>query len=212
MKKWVLGAIALVMVPLIGGLLYVLLITMTITTAAAGSGAGPVGDGQAAYPMDLPIKMTEDFGPRDCPVWNSNGSCAASTWHVGVDLIHGSPSCGDAVYAVLPGEVTLSSALTLSIKHPNGYVISYLHMYKSQRLVDVGDVVQAGQQIGVAGNVQPSSGCHLDMRVNVAANKDPAVAQLPIVSGAPGPWVDPEAFMALFGVELCPADSCPRLY
>lgn len=212
MKKWVIAAIALVLAPILAFGAYLLLITMTITSAAAGAGGGPVTGTGAAYPLDLPINMTEDFGPRPCPVYGAGGGCDASTWHAAVDLIHNSPSCGDPVYAVLPGEVTLSNSLYLSIKHPDGYVISYLHMYKSQRLVDVGDRVTAGQQIGVVGNVYPSSGCHLDLRVNVAANTNPAVAALPIPSDAPGPWVDPEEFLALFGIELCPPGECLRLY
>lgn len=207
MKKWVIGAIALVLVPVLVFTTYVLFITMTIASAAAGAGGGPRGDGQAAYPLDQPMNMTDDFGPRP------NRVEGASTWHSGVDLQNNYPnSCGQPVYAVLPGEVTLSSTLYLSIKHPDGYVISYLHMYKSERLVDVGDTVQTGQQIGAVGNVPPSSGCHLHLMVNVGANTDPAVARLPIPADAPGPFVNPEDFMALFGIELCPAATCARLY
>jgi murein DD-endopeptidase MepM/ murein hydrolase activator NlpD len=212
MKKWVIGSIALVLVPILGFGLYVLFITMTIASAAVGAGGGPRGDGQAAYPLDQPMNMTDDFGPRPCPVYDQNG-CTTNQFHAGVDLQNNYPnSCGQPVYAVLPGEVTLSSTLYLSIKHPDGYVISYLHMYKSQRLVDVGDAVQAGQQIGVVGNVAPSTGCHLDLRINVAANTDPEVARLPIPDTAPGAWVNPEDFMTLFGIELCPAATCARLY
>ena len=213
MKKWVIGAIVLLLLPglLLGG--YVLLITMTITSAAAGGGGQPGSAGQAVYPLDLPLNMTDDFGLRDCPVYTSSGTCATNSFHAGIDLQNRYPnSCGQPVYAVLPGEVTLSNTLYLSITHADGFIVSYLHMNKSERTVDVGDRVVAGQPIGAVGNVPPSSGCHLDLRINVSGNRNPAVAQLPIPSNAPGPWVNPEDFMTLFGVEICPPDSCRRLY
>ncbi|WP_448889240.1 M23 family metallopeptidase, partial [Enterobacter hormaechei] len=95
------------------------------------------------------------------------------------------------------GTVTLSSSLWLSIKHPDGFVVSYLHMYKSERLVDVGDTVSAGQQIGVVGNVPPSGGCHLDLRINKNGTTNQAVAALQEATalGAPAQYagfVNPE--------------------
>lgn len=171
----------------------------TIQCAAGGSG-------QAVAPLDAPFNMTDDFGPRP------DYGIGASTWHPGVDLQNYPNPCGRPVYAVLPGTVTLSSALYLSVKHPDGFVVSYLHMYKSDRLVDVGDVVAAGQQIGLTGNVAPSTGCHLDLRINVLSNTNPQVAQLPQDPAAPG-WVSPEDFMRLYGAPLCddPA-TCKRQY
>jgi hypothetical protein len=80
--------------------------------------------------------MTSGYGPRDIDVEG------ASTWHVAIDLQHWPNNCGDPVYAILPGTVTLSSDLWLSIRHPDGFIVSYLHMYKSQRLVNVGDQVR----------------------------------------------------------------------
>ena len=88
-----------------------------------------------------------------------------------------------------------------------------------QRLVDVGDTVEAGEQIGVVGNVPPSGGCHLDLRINVANNTNPEVATLvpsqnetrfsrPATLPEHQNFVDPEAFYALWGVELCPEGTC----
>lgn len=159
--------------------------------------------------------MTSGYGPRDIDVEG------ASTWHVAIDLQNWPGNCGAPVYAILPGTVTLSSALWLSIKHADGFVVSYLHMYKSDRLVDVGDQVVAGQQIGKTGNVPPSGGCHLDLRINVADNTNLQVAQLTLsqnetrMAPATRPehqnFVDPEQFMRLWGVEVCPDDWCRRL-
>lgn len=180
----------------------------------SGCGTGTIS-GEMALPLDQPYQMTSGYGPRDIDVEG------ASTWHVAIDLQNWPGNCGAPVYAILPGTVTLSSALWLSIKHADGFVVSYLHMYKSDRLVDVGDQVVAGQQIGKTGNVPPSGGCHLDLRINVADNTNLQVAQLTLsqnetrMAPATRPehqnFVDPEQFMRLWGVEVCPDDWCWRL-
>lgn len=181
----------------------------TIIDALGGSGPSScagTGNGTAVLPLDAPYNMTSTFGPRDFVVEG------ASTWHAAVDLQNWPGPCGKPVYATMEGTVTESSRLWLSIKHPDGFVISYLHMYKSQRLVDVGDTVKAGQQIGVVGNEGPSSGCHLDLRINVTENTNPKVAALPIDNvNAPG-MVSPEPFFEIFGLQLCPTDWCKRQY
>lgn len=188
-----------------------------ITTLGAGISGGGCGGGTISGEIQLPLhsdyNMTSGYGPRDINV------PGASTWHAAIDLQRWPDPCGDPVYAILPGKVVLSSALWLSIEHPDGYVVSYLHMYKSQRLVDVGDTVEAGQQIGVVGNVPPSGGCHLDLRINVANNTNPEVAQLILSQNdtrLPRPatlpehqnFVNPEDFFALWGVDLCPVGTC----
>ena len=180
----------------------------------SGCGTGTIS-GEMALPLDQPYQMTSGYGPRDIDVEG------ASTWHVAIDLQNWPGNCGAPVYAILPGTVTLSSALWLSIKYADGFVVSYLHMYKSDRLVDVGDQVVAGQQIGKTGNVPPSGGCHLDLRINVADNTNLQVAQLTLsqnetrMAPATRPehqnFVDPEQFMRLWGVEVCPDDWCRRL-
>lgn len=178
------------------------------------TGAGTVS-GQMALPLDQPYQMTNGYGPRD------PGVAGASTWHAAIDLQNWPGNCGAPVYAILPGEVTLSSALWLSVKHPDGFVVSYLHMYKSDRLVDVGAQVTAGQQIGRTGNVPPSGGCHLDLRINVADNTNAQVAALTLsqnetrMARATQPqnqnFVDPEQFMQLWSTQVCPTDWCRRL-
>lgn len=177
-----------------------------------GCGGGSI-EGEIQLPLRSDYNMTSGYGPR------SSGVPGASTWHAAIDLQRWPNPCGDPVYAILPGKVVLSSALWLSIEHADGYVVSYLHMYKSQRLVDVGDTVEAGQQIGVVGNVPPSGGCHLDLRINVANNTNPEVAKLILSQNdtrLPRPatlpehqnFVNPEDFFELWGVELCPVGSC----
>lgn len=185
-----------------------------IINAVAGSiscNSSVVVGGQVAFPLSPGYQMTSGYGPRAADV------PGASSWHVAIDLQHWPNPCGDPVYAVLPGTVTLSSSLWLSIKHPDGFVVSYLHMYKSERLVNVGDTVTAGQQIGVVGNVPPSGGCHLHLAVNKNGTTNAAVAALREATdlGAPAQYagfVNPEEFLRLYGIEICPADgTCRRL-
>lgn len=209
-RTWlILGAAVALLVP--GAVFFIIVMMFAMGSASAGAGGAGSGGATASFPLEQPMVVTSSYGLRDCPVFTETGGCATSGFHVGVDLQNNWPNhCGQPVYAVLPGTVVLSNELWLSVKHADGFVISYLHMYQSQRLVDVGDVVQTGQRIGSVGNVAPSSGCHLDLRVNVTNNTNTAVAALPQSTVRPG-WVDPEDFMRLFDVDLCPPDSCRRL-
>lgn len=182
----------------------------TLGPGVAGCSGGI--SGEIVLPLKSDYNKTSGYGPRDVTV------AGASSWHAAIDLQRWPDPCGDPVYAILPGKVVLSSALWLSIEHEDGYVVSYLHMFKSQRLVDVGDTVEAGQQVGVVGNVPPSGGCHLDLRINVANNTNPDVATLirsqdetrilPATESWNYDYVNPENFFALWGMELCPVGSC----
>lgn len=182
--------------------------TLLDTLGGGGSSTctGGGATGTAVMPLDAPYNMTSDFGPRGFVV------PGASTWHAAIDLQNWPNPCGKPVYAMMDGTVTESSRLFLSVQHADGFVISYLHMYKSERTVDVGDEITPGQQIGLVGNEGPSSGCHLDVRINVTDNTNPEVAALPIdTRNAPG-MVPPEDFFALYGLQVCPPDWCKRNY
>ena len=171
----------------------------------AGGGSGSAG--QAVQPLDLPYNITSGYGPRSAP------TAGASSWHPAVDL-QGTPLCGATVYAILPGTVTASDRLSLTVKSPEGFAVSYLHSHKSDRSVDVGQTVEAGQAITKVGNEAPSTGCHLDIRMNVTGSTNPEVSALPQAqtNGGPAGYVDPTAFMQLFGVELCPAATCRKTF
>jgi murein DD-endopeptidase MepM/ murein hydrolase activator NlpD len=169
-----------------------------------GDGCGTTGanNGTGAQPLDMPYNMTDNYGPRPVRVEG------ASTWHPALDLQNYPNPCGRPVYAVLAGTVTSSDRLTLSIAGAEGFTVSYLHTHKTERLVDVGQTVTVGQQIAVVGNEAPSTGCHVDIRMNVTGNTNPDVAALaisPVVAG----YVNPEEFMSLFGITLCDA-TCTR--
>jgi murein DD-endopeptidase MepM/ murein hydrolase activator NlpD len=164
--------------------------------SANGCSGGPIG-----FPLAKPFNFTDNYGPRPVRV------VGASTYHPAVDI---GGACGTPVYAIAPGTVTHSDRLTMSVKSPDGYTVSYLHSHVTDRKVTLGDTVTMGQEITLIGNEAPSSGCHLDLRINVTGNTNAQVATLPADPEAPA-WVDPETFYALFGQTLCD-DTCSRNY
>jgi murein DD-endopeptidase MepM/ murein hydrolase activator NlpD len=168
----------------------------SLALAVGNCANGPIG-----FPLTKPFNMTDNFGPRPGRV------AGASTYHPADDL---GGACGTPVYAIAPGTVTVSDRLTLSIKSPEGYTVSYLHSHVSDRSVAEGDPVETGQQITAIGNEAPSTGCHLDIRVNAFGTTNAAVAALADDPQAPN-WVDPEEFYTLYGQTLCD-DTCSRNY
>lgn len=163
-------------------------------------GCALAATGEGAYPLAAPAVITDGVGPRPCRV-QSAGGCAASTWHPALDF---GAACGEPVLAARGGVVSTVSGYWVGITADDGTVVSYLHMYPSDVLVNIGDHVGAGDRIGSVGSAGPSTGCHLDFRVNVIASTDAAVAALEHVgigSVEPG-YVDPVAYMALYGVDL----------
>ncbi|WP_430648129.1 M23 family metallopeptidase [Agromyces sp. GXS1127] len=179
-----------------------------VVSALAGA-SGQCAGGDLRFPLSPGYNMTDDYGPRP------DTGVGASTWHPAVDLQHSPNPCGDPVHAIQTGTVTLAINSQVSIKHPDGYTISYLHMRIEDTLVKAGDKVTPGQQIGAVGNEGQSTGCHLDLRVNVAGNTNSQIATLQLSQALGGPranFVNPEEFYKLFGLELCPPDSCARRY
>lgn len=165
-------------------------------------------------PLTAPFDQTSGYGPRASPTEG------ASSWHPANDYqtrASGSASgksgysCGSPVYASQAGTVTVAGGYTLSVKSAEGYTISYLHMYPPDMEVAVGDAVSSGQEIGKVGSNGPSTGCHLDIRINTDGSTNEQVSALPQSQtiGGPEGYVDPEAFFNVFGVTLC-GDDCRR--
>lgn len=180
----------------------------TVVGTLAGEGQAVCQGGNLAMPLDAGFQMTDDYGPRVAPVAGS------SNWHPAVDLQNWPNPCGQPVYAITTGTVTYKAGYQLSIKSPDGYTVSYLHMKLAEIVVSTGDSVVPAQVIGAVASEGPSTGCHLDVRINVAGNTNPAVAALPRSEsiGGPAGWVSPEDFYAAYGIILCPPDTCRRTY
>lgn len=94
-------------------------------------------------------RITSPFGPRH----GHN--------HYGTDL---KVETGDPIYCAFPGMVRISRyhkdfGNVVVVRHTNGLETLYGHM--SARKVEVGDVVQAGTELGLGGSTGRSTGSHL---------------------------------------------------
>lgn len=178
---------------------------------AALAGGGSCASGAVVLPLSPGFNMTDDYGPRTVP------TAGASSWHPADDLQHWPNPCGDQIYSITNGTVTYVGGYQVTIKSPDGYDVTYMHMKLSDVSVAEGDTVTPNEPIALVGSEGPSTGCHLDIRINKKGTTNEAVAALKAGEDLGGPastygYVNPEEFFALFGVELCPADSCHREY
>lgn len=101
-------------------------------------------------PMDSMTKVTSKYGPR------------RRRMHKGIDL---KVYKGDTIRAAFDGKVRIRKyerrgyGYYLVLRHPNGLETVYGHL--SKFLVDLNEVVRAGQPIGLGGNTGRSTGSHL---------------------------------------------------
>ena len=109
--------------------------------------------------------------------------------HEGIDL---RAPAGSAIYAVAAGTVRAVHAnlahaygLHVRIDHADGYQTIYAHLTRS--MVAAGDLVRAGQQIGVAGSTGNSTGAHLHLTLKCAGSQTP---------GYPAGVIDPWPYLA----------------
>ena len=107
---------------------------------------------------EIDKKITSPFGPRGNPPIPHNAT----------DF--GFFPTGTPVFAVADGIVGTSkydptAGEFIRLHHQNVHDTRYLHLHT--RLVDLGDFVQAGQQIGTLGNTGNSTGPHLHFEVRI---------------------------------------------
>lgn len=183
-----------------------------IVTAIAGGGdnrGGCTGNGKIVYPLGPGFNVTSDYGPRDINI------PGASSWHPAVDVQHWPNPCRDQIYSISDGTVTYIGGIQVTIKTPEGWSATYMHMKLSDVSVAVGDAITAGEPIALTGSEGPSGGCHLDLRINKDGTTDSAIANLKAGEDLGGPpasygFVNPEEVYQVFGMQLCEPDSCRR--
>lgn len=103
--------------------------------------------------------LSSPYGKRVDPITGRPG------WHAGVDY---AGEDGSSVVAVAGGVVTFAGTRSgygelVEINHGDGYVTRYGHHKKV--LVEVGDVVKKGEQIGLMGSTGRSTGPHVHFEV-----------------------------------------------
>lgn len=116
------------------------------------------------WPFPQGVKITDDYGPRESPFGD-----ASFGWHGGVDF---TPGEGTPIGAIADGRVSyISDGGTtygnyVEVEHIiNGERVTslYAHLQPGSVSVQVGDVVQVGDQIARVGNTGASTGPHLHL-------------------------------------------------
>ena len=105
------------------------------------------------FPTPEHARMSSHFGAR------------RRRWHYGVDL---AMPTGEPIYAAFDGIVRISRwnrsyGNLVVVRHFNGLETYYAHL--SQRDVEAGDTVRAGQVIALCGNTGRSYGSHLHFEI-----------------------------------------------
>ncbi|WP_309662610.1 M23 family metallopeptidase [Sphingomonas sp.] len=122
-------------------------------------------DGAIAIPSDKPVQtaaFTSGFGVRSDPFH------AGAAMHPGIDL---AGPMGTPVYATADGTVMRAGwnsggyGNLVELDHGRGIATRYGHM--SAILVNPGDHITRGQQIGRMGSTGRSTGCHLHYEVRI---------------------------------------------
>lgn len=120
-------------------------------------------------PESIAIELVDSLSGHHYPYkgWlSSKYGPRGNRGHQGVDL---PLKTGDAIYATFDGMVRYSAFSAsgygnlVIVRHNNGLETYYAHL--SERMVEVNDVVVAGQQIGKGGSTGRSSGPHLHFEV-----------------------------------------------
>lgn len=129
------------------------------------------GNIQMIYPADS-TRTSSTFGMR------SNPTGAGSQFHVGTDF---PVSTGTPVKATASGTVVFAGVHStggnrVEIDHGHGVVTAYSH--NSQFSVSVGDTVEQGQTVALAGSTGNSTGPHIHYEIKID-----------------GKWVDPEYYL-----------------
>ena len=125
--------------------------------------------GAFAVPAATYTKISSPFGTR-----RAYAGGPFSSYHEGTDFAMGS---GTPVYAPAMGVVALAEPLTVRgnavvIDHGWGVFTGYYHLSKIE--VEVGQIVQPGDELALSGNTGLSTGAHLhwDLRIR-GLNVDP---------------------------------------
>lgn len=129
--------------------------------------------GALSHPVSN-INITSRFGMRPDP-WTGYGMVS----HIGQDY---GIACGTEVYAAASGVVTQAewaghSGNRVSVDHGNGLVTTYNH--NTSLSVGVGDTVERGDVVSLAGTTGNSTGCHLHFEVLVEGTAVDPVEWLP---------------------------------
>lgn len=120
------------------------------------------------WPFLMGVPISTDFGPRVPPC------SGCSSFHDGIDM---NPGYNTPIQAIAAGVVTDVSyyddgglGVYATIEHQiDGQTITsvYAHMIEGSLLLEPGQQVEVGQQVGNVGNTGQSTGPHLHLEIHV---------------------------------------------
>ncbi|GAA1502874.1 hypothetical protein GCM10009761_00380 [Agromyces terreus] len=137
-----------------------------ITSQVASLGSVSIIESdRIVWPVLTPSRTSDGFGPRSAPC------SGCSTEHDGVDF---NPGAGTPVMSIADGVVVLATesggglGVNVEVQHNIGGQLitsSYAHMQSGSITVGVGQLVSAGQQVGLVGSTGQSTGPHLHLEM-----------------------------------------------
>jgi murein DD-endopeptidase MepM/ murein hydrolase activator NlpD len=179
--------------------------SVEIVAATPAATPGPSTTARDRFTAALAAdKVRTTPSPVPPPVWvhpmpeAAVTSCFGPRWgrlHAGVDLA--APS-GTPIHAAGAGTVVRAGAwadgygISVLIDHGNGYLTHYAHM--SATVIQPGEQVQAGQEIGLEGSTGHSTGPHLHFEVHQGVWKN---------------TVEPTAWLHAHGVDIAGCAALP---
>lgn len=133
-----------------------------------------VGTGPVQWPFPYAVPISDGFGERIAPCRG------CSSFHKGTDF---TPGAGTAIYAIAAGTVTYTEVSdrgmgnNVIISHVvNGVKVQslYAHMQMNSSPLNVGDVINVGDFIGLVGETGTAIGAHLHLEIHIGgAQVDP---------------------------------------
>ena len=126
-----------------------------------------VGVGPVRWPFPYAVPVSDGFGERVAP-------CRyCSSFHTGVDF---TPGAGTPIYSIAAGTVSFTEVSSsgfgnqVMIDHViNGKTVTsmYAHMQMNSSPLQVGQVVQAGEFVGLVGSTGVATGAHLHLEIHL---------------------------------------------
>ncbi len=126
-----------------------------------------VGTGPVQWPFPYAVPISDGYGERVAPCRG------CSSFHKGTDF---TPGGGSAIYAIAAGTVTHAEVSdygmgnNIIIDHViNGVRVQslYAHMQMNSSPLQLGDVVNVGDYVGLVGDTGTAIGAHLHLEIHV---------------------------------------------
>jgi len=177
----------------------------TASTALLAGTVGEIGKLPGDLQLMHPVTSRRISSPYG---WRSNPTGAGNQIHIGQDY---PVSCGSPVYASEDGTVSVSgwaghSGMRVSIDHGSNIQTGYSH--NSKLIAKVGQHVQQGELIALAGTTGNSTGCHVHFEVIIDGRWHDPRNYLPLIPGQRQAMINSQRLTV--GANSAPKSGAPR--